>query len=558
MTDRAATSILSRRAFLLASLATAAALRLQDVANAAPLSAPRMLPLAQAAKGGTLIIGRGEDAEHLDPGFAGSFSTIDTVSLIYDTLTVMDMDKSIKPSLAESWDISPDGTVYTFKLRSGITFHDGTPFNAAAVKANFDRIMDPNAGARGAAGLRGLTQTDAVDDQTVRFTLSAPFGPFLQVLAGGGYGIPSPTAVSNWGPSDYGKHPVGTGPFAFKEWVPADHITLVKNPNYQSFLPYAANSGPPYLDEVTFRVIPETQALIAALEAGEVLLAQLPPSQVRAFQDRSGFQVLRKPEAGTLINFVEFNFAKPPFDDVNVRKAFAYALDVDSIINSVIEGQAARNYGFMPVGLLGWTQDLEASGYHFDPQQAARLLDQAGWMMGPDNVRQKGGQKLELQFYTFTIEPFSRVAELMQAQAAQSGFKLNIQTFEVATDLQKISQDTLDHHLDLINWGSSNSYLLQIMTHSKQPLGRYTSQKIGQSATYDQLINSAIAESDPQKASDLYVQAQKVLLADAAAVPLYTDIYSYALNDRVQDFKLGPVISSYLGVLVYQDAYVTT
>jgi peptide/nickel transport system substrate-binding protein len=544
---------ISRRRFVLSSLATMAALPLwQTFATSAAAPA-----LAQQGSGGSLIIGRGEDAEHLDPGFAGSFSTVDTVSLIYDTLTVMDFDKSIKPLLAESWDISPDGTAYTFKLRDGVLFHDGTPFNAAAVKFNFDRIMDPNAGARGAAGLRGLKSTDVVDDLTVRFTLEAPFGPFLQVLAGGQYGIPSPTAVNQWGPTDYGKHPVGTGAFSFKEWVPSDHITLVKNPQYRSFLPYVTNTGPALLDQVTFRVIPETQSLIAALEAGEILLAQLPPSQVKAFQDRPGFQLLNKPEAGTLINFVEFNFAKPPFDDINVRKAFAYALDVDAIIDTVLEGQAVRNYGFMPVGLPGWSPDLEAAGYHFDAQQASTMLDGAGWTMGSDNVRQKGDQRLDLQFYTFTIEPFSRVAELMQAQVAQTGFKLNIQTFEVATDLQKISQDTLDHHLDLINWGSSNTYLLQIMTHSKQPLGRYTSQNIGQAATYDQVLNSAIAETDPQKAADLFVQAQKVLLADAAAVPLYTDIYTYALSDRVQNFKLGPVISSYLGVLVYQDAYVT-
>jgi peptide/nickel transport system substrate-binding protein len=536
---------LTRRQFVYGSLGALAAVPLLQ-------GFPRL-----QGSGGSLIIGRGEDAEHLDPGFAGSFSTIDTVSLIYDPLTVMDMDKSIKPLLAESWDISPDGTVYTFKLRSGVQFHDATPFNAEAVKFNFDRIMDPNAGARGAAGLRGLKSTVVVDDLTVRFTLDAPFGPFLQVLAGGSYGIPSPTAVNQWGPADYGKHPVGTGAFMFKEWIPSDHITLVKNPQYQSYLPYVNNTGAPLLDEVTFRVIPETQSLIASLEADEILLAQLPPSQVKAFQNRPGFQLLSRPEAGTLINFVEFNFVKPPFDDINVRKAFAYSVDVDSIINTVLEGQAVRNYGFMPVGLPGWSPGLESSGYHFDPQQAASLLDAAGWTMGPNNVRQKGDQKLDLQFYTFTIEPFSRVAELMQAQVAQTGFKLNIQTFEVATDLQKISQPTLDHHLDLINWGSSNTYLLQIMTHSKQPLGRYTSGKVGQADQYEQLLNGAIAETDPDKAADLYVQSQKVLLSDAAAVPLYTDIYTYAVSDRVKDFKIGPVISSYLGVLVYQDAYVT-
>jgi peptide/nickel transport system substrate-binding protein len=343
----------------------------------------------------------------------------------------------------------------------------------------------------------------------------------------------------------------------FKEWVPSDHITLVNNPSYQSFLPYASNTGAPLLEGVTFRVIPETQSLIASLEAGEILLAQLPPSQVKAFQNRSGFHLLSRPEAGTLINFVEFNFARPPFDDINVRKALAYSIDTDSIINSVLEGQAIRNYGFMPVGLPGWSPDLERSGYQYDPQQAASLLDSAGWTIGPDNVRQKGGQKLDLQFYTFAIEPFSRVAELMQAQVAQTGFKLNIQTFEVATDLQKISQPTLDHHLDLINWGSSNTYLLHVMTHSRQPLGRYTSGRVGNADQYEQLLNGAIAETDPAKAADQFVQSQTVLLSDVAAVPLYTDIYSYAVSDRVKDFKIGPVISSYLGILVYQDAYVT-
>src|SRR6266851_5337027 len=153
-------SRVSRRQFVRGSLATLAALPLLQTFTAGVSAAGAGRLLRQQGSGGSLIIGRGEDAEHLDPGFAGSFSTIDTVSLIYDSLTVMDMDKSIKPLLAESWDISPDATLYTFKLRSGVTFHDGTPFNAAAVKFNFDRIMDPNAGARGAAGLRGLKSTD--------------------------------------------------------------------------------------------------------------------------------------------------------------------------------------------------------------------------------------------------------------------------------------------------------------------------------------------------------------------------------------------------------------
>jgi peptide/nickel transport system substrate-binding protein len=221
---------------------------------------------AQGTKGGTLVIARADDAQSLDPTQSGSFNSGDTMALIYDTLTALDMDGSVVPNLAQSWQISPDGKSYTFKLRQGITFHDGTTLDAAAVKAHFDRTIDPKTGGRSASWIDQLQSTQVVDPQTVTMTLKNPWAPLLATLTVSAFGIPSPTAVQAQG-QNFGQNPVGSGPFKFKEWVPGDHITLVKNPNYQCFLPYVTNKGAPYLDQVIWRDIPEAQTQVAALEA---------------------------------------------------------------------------------------------------------------------------------------------------------------------------------------------------------------------------------------------------------------------------------------------------
>lgn len=511
---------------------------------------------AQAgAKGGSLVIGRADDAQSLDPIRAGSFASGDTMALIYDTLTALDMDGTVVPNLAESWQIAPDGKAYTFKLRDGIAFHDGTPLDAAAVKAHFDRTIDPKTGGRSASWIDQLKETRVVDPRTVTLVLKNPWAPLLATLTVSAFGIPSPTAVKAAG-EDFGQKPVGSGPFMFKEWVPGDRITLVKNPKYRCFLPYVENKGAPYLDQVVWRVIPEAQTLITALEAGEVQLANLPPEHVKDFTDRSGFTTYSKPKTGTLTNFVEFNFFKPPFEDVKVRQAFAHAIDVDTIIATVVEGQAVRNFCFLPVGLPGWAgPTCEQHGYAYDPDKAKALLDGAGWKQD-GNVRKKGGLALDITMMTFASEPFSRVVEVMQGNAAEVGFNMNIQTLEVGTELATISKEDNPTNLDLINWGWPTSNLLDMMTHSDQPLGRYHTTKQANAARYETVINQTLAELDPAKRAELYAQAEGLLLDDCAAVPLYSDIYTYATPENVKGFAMGPLNSSYFGILVLQDTYI--
>lgn len=544
---------LSRRRLLggSAGLAVAASLaQLPATMAAAPRAAGQ-----QAAKGGSLVIGRGEDAQSLDPIRAGSFATGDTLALIYDTLTALDMDGKVVPNLAESWEISPDGKEYTFRLRDGVLFHDETPLDAAAVKAHFDRTIDPASGGRSASWIDQLQETRVADPRTVTLVLKNPWAPLLATLTVSAFGIPSPTAVQSAG-EDFGQKPVGSGPFLFREWIPGDRITLVKNPNYRCFLPYVENKGAPHLDEVVWRVIPETQSLITALEAGEVHLVNLPPQHVGSFIDRPGFTTYSKANAGTLTNFVEFNFFKPPFDDVKVRQAFAHSIDVDTIIATVIEGQAVRNFCLMPVGLPGWAgPECEQHGYPYDPERATALLDEAGWTQEGD-VRTKAGQPLDITMMTFATDPFSRVVEVMQGNAAEVGFNMTIQTLEVGTELATISEDDNPTNLDLINWGWPTSNLLHMMTHSDQPLGRYPASNQANAAQFDTVIGQTLAELDPAKSADLYAQAEALLLDDCAAVPLYSDIYTYATPDTVKGFAIGPLNSSYFGILVLQDTFI--
>ncbi|MDP9367601.1 MAG: ABC transporter substrate-binding protein [Chloroflexota bacterium] len=551
-----ASSALSRRRLLQGGAGLAAGAALTGLTDTASTDAVGAI-IQGEGKGGTLVIGRGEDAQSLDPIRSGSFASGDTMALIYDTLTALDMDGNVVPNLAESWEISQDAKEYTFILREGIQFHDGTVLDANAVKAHFDRTIDPNVAGRSASWIDQLQETRVQDPRTVTLVLENPWAPLLATLPVSAFGIPSPTAVTAAG-DDFGQRPVGSGPFMFKEWIPGDRITLAKNPNYRSFLPYVENKGAPFLDEVVWRVIPETQSLIAALEAGEIHLVNLPPQHVRSFTDRSGYTTYSKPEAATLTNFVEFNFFKPPFDDLKVRQAFAHAIDVDTIIATVMEGQAVRNFCFMPVGLPGWGGTAcEEHGYGYDAERANALLEEAGWVdSNGDGVREKDGQALEVTMMTFSTDPFRRVVEVMQGYAAEVGFQMTIETLEVGAELATISLEDNPTNEDLINWGWPTSHLLYMMTHSDQPLGRYRQSNGANVARFEEVINQTLAELDQEKRAALYAEAETLLLQDAAGVPLYSDIYTYAAPDKVQGFAIGPLNSSSYGILVLQDTYI--
>src|SRR5262245_46251167 len=238
-------------------------------------------------RGGSITVARPNDADSLDPHHTTGPSW-DIINNVNDQLVCINDNLEYEGILAESWDISDDGLEYTFHLRPGITFHDGTDVDAAAFKFTFDRMMDPTTNAPAAGWIKPLKETVAVDPLTLKLVLSEPFSALLGQLCLNYFCPLPPAAVQQMG-DDFGRHPIGAGPFKFKEWIPGATITLERNENYQNFHTYNTNRGAPYLDQIVFSAIPEADTQIAAIETGEVQIIPLPPREVKRFQDDDAY-----------------------------------------------------------------------------------------------------------------------------------------------------------------------------------------------------------------------------------------------------------------------------
>ena len=324
---------------------------------------------AQAEK--VITIAQYADAISLDPQDTNDNASYSIEKPMIEGLIGFNEKMEQIPQLAEKWDASPDARVYTFHLRKGVKFHDGTPFNAAAVKANFDRVRNPENKLKRYTLYKIISQIDVIDDSTVRFTLSEPFGAMIATFAHPAGGINSPAAVEKYG-KDYGKNPVGTGPYKFVEWVPNDHITMVKNPDYWD------KNNAAKVDKIIVKPVPEDGTRIAMLQKGDAqFINPVPYIQAEVVKGDRNLSLASTEAVYTF--WVAMNVQKKPFNDLRVRQAMNYAINKEAIIKAVLRGHgkpadsplAPRVWGYTPV-----------KTYPYDPAKAKALLAEAGYPNG--------------------------------------------------------------------------------------------------------------------------------------------------------------------------------
>jgi len=507
---------------------------------------------SEMGSGGTLVHVRTNDSDSLDPQRTVASASWFVFSNIFDTLVGKNMDLEFEPLIAETFEISDDGIEYTFTIRDGLTFHDGTPVTAEAVKFTFDRASDPDAPAQAISFISAYDSSELIDEKTVVLRLSEPSAPFMSNIAVAYFGILSPAGVEEHG-DGFGKNPVGSGPWMFDEWLEGEQISLVPNPDYTNFRSYVENKGAPLADKLIFRVIPEAGTQIAALETGEANHILLPKAEVRNFQDNDDFTIFFA-DGGTNIVYVEFATPHletderaepeflPPFDDINVRKAVAHAVNADEIIEGVLEGLADRNYGFMPTGIFAYDPAIEEFGYAYDPHMAVQLLEESGWMLDGD-VRAKDGETLELTMWIYADPTMERAAQVIQSQLNEIGFKINIEVLEVGTMLARLPEN--EHNLNIMGVGWPEADILYIMADVGWGVANYSPED------YMTLISDARLTTDLAERKELYFEAQKLALEDVMAVPLWTDLAVVMTSSKVKGFHMGPEF-----VNVWVDAWV--
>ncbi len=473
------------------------------------------VPVAKA--GGTLIYGVYTKLDILDPTVT-TFSAVGTIAYhLCDPIVWQTAPGKFEPGLAESWTISADGKEYTFKLRSDVKFQDGTPFNAEALKFNFDRIINPDTKSQTAFSLIGpYESSELVDANTLKVKFKRPYAPFLNSLSLPYLSPQSPTAVKAAG-KDYGiKTVVCTGPFKWSDYKVDTELKLVKNPDYKWGPKHLMKDGGIALDGITFRIIPEDAVRSATLQSGELQFADsLPAVEFKQLSANKEIQIISAVQAGSGWS-VMMNVEKEPTNDVKVRQALEWATDKQGLIDTVYGG--AYKVGCSPLtpNLLGFDK-ATCDKYKFDLAKAGTILDDAGWKLNASTgIREKGGQPLKLDFHFRSDSGTSKaMATFLQANWKKAGVDLQLFGAERAGYLDAVRAGK---HNNQFWWETgTDPDVVRILFHSQNAAGG-TNRNRYKNADTDKLIDAAAAESDGAKRSVIYSQIQNKVLDEAIMI----------------------------------------
>jgi peptide/nickel transport system substrate-binding protein len=485
----------------------------------------------------TLVFGRGFDSVGLDPAHEVDGESFKVIESLFDGLVrYREGSTEIEPALATRWEMSADGLTWTFFLRPGVRFHDGTRLDAEAVFFSFARQMDldPPHPFHQVGGnypfWRAMGMDDvvadiaAVDSLTVVFTLKKPSAPFLANLAMPFASVVSPTAVAAAG-EDFFKHPVGTGPFRFVDWVKDDHITLAGFADYWG--------GKPALDRLIFRSIPENSVRFLAFTQGDLDgMDGIVPDDVAAIERDGRFTLLRQP--GLNVAYVAMQCEKPPFNDVRVRRAVNHAVNREGIIHALYRGLGSVAAGPLPPTIWGFHSQL--TPYPYDPERARELLAEAGHPAG-----------LETTLWTmvgprpYMPEP-QKVAQAVQADLAQVGIRARIVTYEWGTYLDLVQHGK--HDLCLLGWtgdnGDPDNFLYALLDRDVASAYPSTNVAFYKGEEMHALIMEAQRSLDHERRVACYVKAQEIARRDAPWCPLahMTDVIAF--QRLVRGFTMHP------------------
>ncbi|MGH1367100.1 MAG: ABC transporter substrate-binding protein [Maritimibacter sp.] len=497
-------------------------------ALATGLSAPTTT-FAQTPEG-VLIVGQVAEPKSLDPAAVTAVNDFRILVNLYEGLVrYAPGTLEVEPALAESWEVSEDGTEYTFKLREGVVFHDGTPFDAEAVKFNFDRMLNEDHPQHDtgpfplAFFFSAVEETMVVDATTVKFKLNAPYAPFLSNLAYPTGLIVSPTAVVAGG-ADFGRSPVGTGPFKFAEWKSNERVVVEKNPDYWGEMAKA--------EAVVFRPITDANTRVAEMLAGGIdMMVEVPPTALAEF-DTDGFTVVE--QAGPHVWFLILNAKEGPFADKRVRQAANYAINKTALVENVLEGTAEVAAGPTPPA-FAWAYNEALEPYPYDPEKAKALLAEAG------------AEGAELTFFVTEggsgmLDPVP-MGTAIQADLAAVGLDVKIETYEWNTFLGEVNPG-LEGKADMAEmaWMTNDPDTLPFLalrTDAFPDKGGFNSGYYS-NPEVDKLLEAARAETDQAKRAALYQEMQVIVQEDAPWVFVANWKQNAVTSDRVEDFALEP------------------
>src|SRR5215216_5629353 len=511
---------LSRRSFVSRAaqmgLALPVASALATAATREGLAAPT---LAFQDGGKTLVVAIPQATVQLDPAIAGSNGYGDILPLVDNITEGLTRFKpgtvEIEPALAESWEVSEDGLEYVFTIRPDVTFHDGTPLDAAAVETNFLRQFDEeNPLHQETMVYAGIVFADvesvkATGDMELTVTMSRPSVLLPGNLAIFAAGIVSPTALESEG-ADIGQSPVGTGPFKFDSWTKDVELVLVANEDYWG--------GRPALDRVVWRTIADDTVRLSELQTGSIDVA----NQID-FKDAPDIELITGPFLN--VQFLAFNQAIPPFDNPSLRMAVQHAINKESIAEVVASGHYTPGAGPIAPTLLGYDPSL-ADRYPYDPEKAKSL------------VAESGLSDISFDLYNRANSFWPLLGQLIQSDLAAVGITVNLQSLEDAEFFDRVNTGEVQAFLNDWTWdnGDPDNVMFSLFTHERAVtrLG-YKNERV------NELNLEAQVTADPDARAALYAEAQKLILDDAIMVVLGYPEKAIGAQATVQNLVVSPV-----------------
>jgi ABC-type transport system substrate-binding protein len=531
---------LGRRDLLKVTGAAAGVAALSDLTGRSVL--PGRSALARQEAANAIIFGGGTDVDKLDPRQINTQEAYIVCANVYDCLVLYDYGATtIRPGLAESWEISDDNLVYTFHLRQGVKFHDGEEFNAEAVVGWYNSI-DPDAqGSQYDATAMPYTKdfitdwvdtVEAVDENTVKMTLPKPYAPLLANLAIPLAGIISPKALS-LGLDELAVNPSGTGAFKLarpEDWVRDSQMVLEANPDYWG--------GAPKVAQFIFRVIPESSTRLQTLEAGEVDIVW-PLSSEDVERARGNPDLVIVEDAGLNVNAIYFNVTKDPFTSKEVRQALNYAVNKEELSEGLYNGNMVPAGGVLPPVVWAYNPDLRS--YPYDPEKAKSLLAEAG---------HDESNPLSFTLMAYTVPrgynpAGDRLATAIQEYLSEVGVNVDIQTEEWTQYLQDARADKFVAHQS--GWqgdnGDPDNFLYALLGGPSKGAGNTA---FYENSEVDKLLVQATEVADQAERTKLYQQAEQLIVDDAPWIFIGYQKHQVVTRANVTDFQLQPTYIYYL------------
>jgi peptide/nickel transport system substrate-binding protein len=517
---------------------------------------------SEGATGGTLVFAGAADPVALDGALVSDGESLRVITQIFETLVALKPGTTEpEPGLATSWEANDDGTVWTFKIREGVKFHDGTDLDAAAVCTNFDRwfnfpaaLQNPSVSYYWQVAFGGFKNTDpdsgapaeslyksceATDASTAVLTLTKPSATFIPALSQQAFSIASPKALTEYR-ADAGtvnadgvflpdgtfgtEHPIGTGPFKFDSWTRNERLTLSRNEDYWG--------EKAKLDRLIFRPIADNAARLQALQTGEIQGYDLvEPQDITTIEGDSNLQLLDRPAFN--VAYVGFNVSRKPTDDPKVREAIAYGLDRQAVVDNFYSGRAEVATQFMPPEVVGYADDVTT--YEYDPEKAKQILTDAGYTLPV---------ALEFWYPTDVSRPYmpdpKRNFEAFAASLNKSGFKVTPRSAPWNPQYLARNDNGTAGNLRLIGWtgdyGDADNFIGTFFQNPQKAWGTTTKPN----AEVMKLLNDAEIETDAAKRETLYQDANRAIMTWLPGVPYAHSSPALAFTGNVKGYVPSP------------------